>query len=785
MIIHGEIVKILTQKENDWGRYSVKTNERTYLAVGVIPNPSIGMTVLLNGYEETNQYGEQFKVQEVLSSEESACGGVRAFFDEYIKGIGPAKAELLIQEFGLQCLEMFDTKEGRGRLSKVKGITQNIISNAMPSYEKYKHLIPIIMFLNGSGTKNQIESIYEKYGEKSSEILRKNPYRLQIDLDGFGFKKTDRLAMAAGVEPGSIYRIMAAAKFTLEESQSQGHCYLPAGELRTSVMVLLAPPPKVHNCKESSVERIMGNWDDEKKRTNFIKKYQPTQDETDQIISALKIRQDVNETLTEALIQAVEEEVLVMDGDKVYTSQMYTVETGCAKLALSMLESNPVRYVKKETIDKAIREMEAKKTAAMAKNGGGIFAITPEQRNAATTCLMHRFSILSGGPGRGKTTILELIAHAFLLSGIYDTDDILMLAPTGRAAQRISESTGYESMTAQRAIYRAKGTGETPTRKLVVVDESSMLDIFLFYDILKYTRDCNLIIVGDVDQIESVGPGKVLRDLIQSGRVPCTILTKGHRNTGNIAHNAELIKQGKKLEDYSYGNDFVYFPASKETIADKVIEDYVASVRKYGIENVMLCTAMRERGPVAVSQLNNKLQYLYAAGKKKPFVRIGSQVFYIDDRVMQTKNNYSIEIQRKSGSDFGVFNGERGSIKKIYTNEFTGEITIHVLFDDGSSAVYDANTAKDLTLAYATTLHKCQGSEAECMMMAYVWGDYLLLNRSLFYTGETRAKKEFRFYGEEKRTEYGQLLSAFDIAVRTTKSSDRYTSLCQYLSNEI
>ena len=445
----------------------------------------------------------------------------------------------------------------------------------------------------------------------------------------------------------------------------------------------------------------------------------------------------------------------------------------------SMCKANPVRFINPKTVEKAIADVEKRKTDERKGKGETVeFTVTQEQRDAVYLALMHRISIISGGPGRGKTAISEIVAHAFLSSGkCYDKNDIIMLAPTGRAAQRITESTGYSAMTAHRAVMSLKRGEPAPKGKLVLCDETSMADIFLISSILKYAKDCNLILVVDVDQIASVGPGKILRDMIDSGEVPCILLKQGHRNSGTIAKNSELINAGIKKDHYIHDESFVYVPANSGNIADIIATDYVKKVKQYGITNVMLCTAMRERGCVAVNKLNQILQDRFTSGK--PEARYGEmRKFRVGDRVMQTKNDYNFLIKRNGQLTEGIFNGERGTVTNIQYDPEEESYRMVVKFDDGSMGGYTKNTAVNLTLAYATTLHKCQGSEAACMMMAYTFGDYILLNRSLFYTGETRAKKEFRYYGEEQ-FKYGRMMSAFDIAVSKTDDAKRNTALSE------
>lgn len=791
-MIHGEIIKILTQKDNDWGRYRIKTAEKEIVAVGIIPSPGVGMTVLLDGYEEDTKYGHQFHVTHVLSSEASPNANMQSFFDLFVCGIGPSKAHAIISKYGDQSIQMFLSEQGKTDLCKIKGITENIINKAVDSIEKNKKYLDIVLFLNGSCTKHQIYEIYKMYGEESKKILQTNPYRLQLDLGGFGFLKVDKLALASGVKPGSVYRIMAAAKYALEQAQGEGHCFLPVEEVRKETLNLLAKAPTIKTpnngiVQEKTIEKLFLNFEQEAEE--FQKKYNVTNEIMKELQEVSNIRPVIEQTLEKALTKAIEEQTLVFENGKLYTPKMYEVEKNVASMMIDMLEQNPIRFIKPETIERAISDIEAKETAKIQEKGiDAVFGITNEQRKAVYTGVMNRLSIISGGPGRGKTTILAIIAHAFLLSGNYNRDDVVMLAPTGRAAQRITESTGYPSMTAHRAVIQAK---RNPIKnKLVICDESSMCDIFLTNDILKFAKNCNLIFVGDVYQIASVGPGKVLKDMIDSGVVPYVLLTEGHRNTGNIAHNAELINEGKTLNKYAYGVDFQYFPTSSE-IANIVVTDFIKMVEKYGVQNVMLCSPMRDRGNASVNKLNAALQKVYAERQNvmgrsllKTKASFGSRDFYVGDRVMQTRNNYDFKVERAGKPTFGIFNGERGTVSDVTYDSASESYMITVTFDDGSVGIYDKGTVSELVLAYATTLHKCQGSEAECMMIVHTYADYMLLNRSLFYTGVTRAKKELRLYGEERMSKFGnQIISAFDVAVRKTNDLVRNTSLKEYLQN--
>lgn len=786
-MISGYIKKIQNHKENDWGRFSIDSLGNDILAVGVIPSASVGMKVVLEGNIVKTKYGKQFQITSVLNTEADEFGGIRMFLSGgYVKRVGLKKANELIAQYGKDCLELFETEEGRAKLAEVKGFGKASIEASMPSYEENKKYIDILMFLNGVGTKAQVEKIYEKYGDTAVKVLKKNPYCLQMDLNGFGFKKTDAIALASGIKKDSIFRVMAGVKEVIESAQSQsGHCYLPMSDIKDSVIPLLVPMPKFEDISEKIAENAIVEWPMNKEK--LIKAHDPSAETLKLLAETAEARLLINNALFEAVSQAITDGYLVNEDGNIYTEMMYKTENSVAEMIVSMAKANPVRFIDPKVVESTIKEVEKRKTEELKKIGiDSQFEITSEQREAVFLGLMHKISIISGGPGRGKTAISEIIAKTFLNSGKrYDKKDILMLAPTGKAARRITESTGYDAMTVHRAVMSVKKNGEIPKGKMILVDEASMADIFLMNSILKFAKDCNLILVGDVDQIASVGPGKVLRDLISSEKLPCIILKQGHRNSGTIAQNAEKINAGLKVSQYTLDDHFKHkafatneYTQGAEEMADALVKDYIENVKKYGIQNVMLCVAMRERGACCVSRLNKKLQDAFTKGKKEAV--FGEQkIFRVGDRVMQTKNDYEfIKVLPNKTQQAGVFNGETGSIYSVEEDLENESYKIAVLFDDGSIGGYTKNTINNLTLAYAITMHKCQGSEAKCVMMAYTYSDYMLLNRSLFYTAETRAKEVFTMYGETQYR-YGKVLSALDIAVSKLDDSQRNTMLCE------
>lgn len=776
MEITGMIKKILIQKYNDWGRYKIDSVGKNIFAVGIIPTPSVGLTVTLSGEMENSQYGTQFKITSVISRKENEFAGIKRFLMEFVGTLGEVKSQAIIDMYKEESLNIFDDSENNvSLLSKVKGIKEKTAVKAVQAYQEAKHLKGIVLFLNGAGTVSQVEKIYETYGDESEKILKANPYKLITDIKGFGFAKADALALASGIKTDSLVRLMAALTYVLRDlAESRGHCYLNEEDLKTAALEFLAPLPKCDDISQVVVKNAVDGWSPEYKE-KLIKVHNPSAESLRYIVETVNIRKLISPGLINAIEEATKNRFLVKEGDRIYDKCMYEEETYVAQALVTQMQKLPIHLATERDISVGISAVETRKNKELANLGKEPnFSVTEEQRDAIRIALNNRVSVISGGPGRGKTAITEIATYIF--SKIFGKGDcnILMLAPTGRAAQRLTESTGYPAMTIHRMLGMCKKGSLNTSGMLIICDESSMINISLMAEVLSACADAQIIFVGDVDQIASIGPGKVLKDIIDSGVIPVKLLKTGHRNSGSIAENAAMINAGISINNYIYDEHFVYIPSNKEGLLPLIIRDYKKKITEYGIQEVMLCAAMKDRGDVAVNKLNERLQQELTSGREE--IRHGSKIFRPGDRVMQTRNNYKFEAKKNGQNILGVFNGERGTVAKVGYNPETEDPGMIVVFDDGKTGFYEHENLDDITLAYATTLHKCQGSEAACMMMVYTYGDYMLLNRSLFYTGETRAKKEFRFYGEEQ-VRYGKMFSAFDIAVRKNDDAKRNTWL--------
>ena len=782
-MIKGRITKIFVQKDDDWGIYNIEDiYARTFKAVGVIPNASVGMYVVIETKKEMTHWGEQETITAVLTTESDEYAGVRRFLsDGYVRGIKETMADRIIATYGPDTEKILKSDDVRAYLLQVKGIGPATVQMMIQSLPEALDYLPLLQLCKGSITRDQADRIMNRYGRKAVSVIKKNPYKLITEIKGFGFQKVDAIAAGCGIKKNSLQRIAAGISYTIDTaSNGDGDCYLYRDDIRQRIGDILVRIPKLPDADISKqmVINALADWGGTG-REKFIKSHKPSAETLDIVDGIFLQKKAISEGLDKALDIAIKDGDLIDDDGRIFTKDMYERERHIAYCIKNMLFEKPVRCVSDKAIEESIERIEKEKTKEAKKRGDNTeFRVTDEQKDAIKKSLSKRVSVITGGPGRGKTTIIQVIVDAFLNSGKFDKDAIMMLAPTGRAAQRIKEQTGFNASTIHRGIFTYENgkqkLNDPPKGKLIIVDESSMIDIYLCKSLIDYAEHCQIIFVGDVDQIASVGPGKVLKDLITSGVIPTSFLIKGHRNTGSIAKNAALINKGIKIADYEYDRHFVYIKSDAENIQRTVINDYIRETNEYGMRDVLLCVAMRERGPVCVNVLNARLQEIFTEGHAQ--VRAGKNIFRVGDRVMQTKNDYKFLIKRTSGLETGVFNGEKGTIIDIEYKY--GEPQIVVSFDDGSYGGYTDKTAVNLTLAYATTVHKCQGSESPCVMMAYTFGDFMLLKRSLFYTGETRAKKEFRFYGEEQ-FKYGGMLSAFDIAVKKVDDKERNTCLAE------
>ena len=608
-----------------------------------------------------------------------------------IKGIGQALATKIVKKFGDETFNIIEREPER--LAEIKGITEKKAIEIGTQFEEKREFRTAMLFLNQYGVSSALAmKIYKEYGIKVMKVVRENPYRLADDIAGVGFKTADEIALKMGFPPESSMRMKAGILYTLSIAASNGHTYLPFESLL------------------EETKRLIG-------------------------ISETEFENDIYELTIERKIVLKE----INEERRVYNNNLYYMELTVARKLLDLNAKS----------ENNVKVMEAKVKEVEEKVG---IKLENLQRKAVYEAVESGLVIITGGPGTGKTTTINAIIKLFESQNM----EILLAAPTGRAAKRMTETTGVEAQTIHRLLelngdpeeggsMRFERNEANPLEAdVVIIDEMSMVDIYLMYSLLKaITVGTRLILVGDVNQLPSVGPGKVLKDIISSEKFNVVRLNEVFRQA------AESIKLDNKSKDFfmlSMNNALQIQRALVSLIAEK-LPPYVEAT-KYDIQ---VLTPSR-KGELGVENLNKILQmYINPPSFDKKEKQWGEMIFRVNDKVMQIKNDYQIEwkivtrkgITVKTGT--GVFNGDCGIIRDI--NEFAGTVTVE--FDEGKIVEYNSSTLEELELAYAVTIHKSQGSEYPAVIIPLLNAPKPLLNRNLLYTAVTRARKCVTIIGSE------------------------------------
>ena len=742
MRVEGVIEKIIyANSENGYSVFSVSAADGEEILVGNGYGFSEGLFISAEGeYVFNPQYDMQFKFTSYELAPPSDKEGIERYLASgIVKGIGAVTAKRIVDTFGEDTLKIMEKEPER--LAEIKGISLPKAKKIAASYNENHEYRDAVIFLSGYDISVSLAmKIYREYGDAIYSIIVSNPYRIAEDVPGVGFKIADDIAMKTGYTADSEYRIRAAAIYILNQIGLEGHIYLPKDMLSREVASLIGM-----------------NYNDE----NY-------QEEFENILLDLSIKGSV----------VVE---TGPDGTKeVYSAWNNYVERSTAELLLSLR----LRYdIPKEEIDKTILEVE-KETD---------ITLDDIQREAVMNAIRSGVAVITGGPGTGKTTIINAIIRYFKLKGM----EVKLAAPTGRAAKRITESTGQPAETIHRLLEFAGNPEDQDDRKklrflrnsdnplecdAVIIDEASMIDSPLMFSLLQaISYGTRLIMVGDIDQLPSVGAGNVLKDIIGSGCFPVTRLAIVHRQQeeSDIVRNAHLIREGQHLVPHNKSKDFFYIP--KKSIRDVVteIEELMTvNLPKFlGItsQEIQLISPTKKQ-ELGVEAMNRRLQEkLNPPGVRKNEKEKGEVLFREGDKVMQTKNNYKLEwkIYRDERhtsiveEGIGIFNGDMGVISSI-DNTFE---EVEVLFDDGRVAVYDYATLDELMHAFAITIHKSQGSEYEAVIIPVYAGNSRLFNRNLIYTAVTRAKRMVVMVGTEN------MMHIINGMIDNTEEQKRYTGL--------
>ena len=710
MQIEGEISKILFRNEsNSYTVAKMFYNGGETVIVGKIYTIAVGERLRLQGEFASSKYGLQFNVESYEIVYPTSVSGIKKFLASgLIKGVGEATANLIVNKFGRESLDIIEFQPQK--LTELPRITQNKAMTIHDSVFGLKRVQNVIMYLSQYDiTVNMALKIYEEFKEDTIKQIQNNPYSLVEHIDGIGFSTADKIAGKVGISENSEYRVRAGVLHCLKEaSDKNGHTFLPYDELIENLSKLLNLD-QLEN--ESFFESVITNLAMEKVVVKFF--------HTFQTVVALN-------------------------------RYNYFEKTVANKIALLSVTQETETY----EIDDEIKHFE------IINN----IKFHSEQINAIKTAINNGVCVITGGPGTGKTTIIKCIISILE----QQNKDTALLAPTGRASKRMSLATGKEAKTIHRALAMDFATKrfhfdeKNPLPyNAVIIDEFSMVDINLAHSLLKaITRDCKVVIVGDKDQLPSVGAGNVLADIIESGVVKVASLTQIFRQEENslIITNAHKINQGEMPDIDNSSKDFFFeqkfeLEDIKNTIVN-LVTTRLPQFTKLPATSIQVLAPLKI-GVCGITNLNKQLQEkINPPSLTKPELEVGFNIFRVGDKVMQTTNNYNLEWFKKdvdfskgeSSEGQGVYNGDIGFIRGI--NRQNGETLVE--FEDGRECLYPRTELSQLSLAYAITIHKSQGSEFDVIIIPAISGPSIILNRNLIYTAVTRAKKMVVLVGEKK-----------------------------------
>lgn len=723
----GVIDHFLYRNEtNGYGVMELTTEYDDVICVGTLSGYDEGEMVEVSGeYVIHPVYGQQLKLESIKAILPTGVMGIERYLSSgIIKGVGPKMAKRIVNEFGEDTFRVIEQEPQR--LINIKGISERIAQSICEQVVGKKEQQDALIFLSQYGISQTMSiKIYDAFGDMIYGIIRDNPYKIIDEVDGIGFKKADEIAKKAGIKVDSEYRIQSGIVYVLTQAMSEGHTYLPMEDLTSRAKELLGVDTE-------AIEAQYPNLTVDKK---------------------IIIKNEYGMT-------------------NCYTSYMYHQELSVASMLKDLSDSH-------DDMDQVVSD---KRIERVEKELG--LTLDEMQRKAVRLAMQSGIMIITGGPGTGKTTTINAIIHCIEKEGL----DVMLAAPTGRAAKRMTEATGYEARTVHRmlelngaisetgrSVYFERNADNPLEADVFIIDEMSMIDIQLFNALLKaIPLGARLILVGDVNQLPSVGPGQVLYDLISSKCYPTVILDHIFRQAemSDIVVNAHKINRGENIALDTNSKDFLFLERNDANVIYKhmiqLITEKLPGYVDAAPSQIQVLTPTHI-GPLGVEALNRILQkYINPPDKQKKEKEYGDNIFREGDKVMQTKNNYSLEweilgknrIVIDSGS--GVFNGDVGTIVEI------DDSTICVEYDEKRRVRYGYDGLDELELAYAITIHKAQGSEYPAVIMPLLGGPRPLLTRNLLYTGVTRAKRCVMILGSS---------DTVNTMIRNESEKKRYTGL--------
>lgn len=724
---------VFRNEENGYTVFNLENDDGDLTCVGSFNFISEGETLELQGeYVNHNVYGTQLKVSSYTVKEPEDLVSIERYLGSgAVKGVGMALAQRIVRKFKDDTFRIIE--EEPERLAEVKGISERKAREIAEQVEEKKDMRKAMIYLQKYGISTTLAvKIYKYYGLKVYRVLEENPYQLADNIEGVGFKTADEIATRIGIHTDSDFRIRSGLFYILQQATGEGHIYLPQ-------QMLLERTGRLLGVEITDIEKYIMDLCIEKK---VVKKEVEKDGKTE---------------------------------SRIYPAHFYYLELNAARM---LHDLNIDCEMPEDLMEKRLRSVEEEEE----------ISLDPMQHQAAIEAIKHGLLVLTGGPGTGKTTTINTMIQFFVREHM----DILLAAPTGRAAKRMTEATGYEAQTIHRLLEvngnpddegSVNGFGRNRENPLetdvLIIDEMSMVDLPLMHALLSaVVPGTRLILVGDVNQLPSVGPGSVLKDIIASGCFPVVTLTKIFRQAGesDIVVNAHKINAGRQVQLDNKSMDFFFL---KRQDADVIISVIITLIQKklpkyvHADQSEIQVMTPTRKGLLGVERLNVILQrYLNPPDPKKAEKDLGNKLFRVGDKVMQIKNNYQLEweVCTKYGltvdSGTGIFNGDMGIVASI--NEY--DETLEVKYDEGRRVQYSFEMLDELELAYAITVHKSQGSEYPAVIIPLLPGPRLLYNRNLLYTAVTRAKKCLTIVGSDE---------TFQEMIQNQNEQNRYTSLAE------
>jgi len=706
--IRGRVLHVIYTSPN-WSSVQFENldSKEHFSAVGAIPSPIVNQVFHLTGGWKTHpRYGLQFSVSSCTSEggtspDEVNLGReeiIRFLASDFIKGLGYSKACAVYDTFGKDSLRIIEKQFWK--LTTVPGIGKTVAQTIHDSFTLNKHYWELRCFLKDTVTDHQIKLIYTRYGEKAIPIIQKDPYRLIDDIEGIGFLKADKIARAAKLQPDASCRVQGAVVYLLQEAASEGHCYSFHQTLAEKLTEVIGDIPNVLEVAANAIKRL--------KDTGRV--------------------------------------VVEKDG-AIYLKSLWEQERFVAESIKKFKTAKPKCPITPHQVQAALRDIR--------RSIG--FDIEETQQEAVEFTFNNMLSVITGGPGTGKTTTIKSILHVW--TRYYPISSVMLMAPTGKASRRITEVTGIQAYTIHQSMHR-----NMEDIGLVICDEGSMIDILVASMLFQCLPEgIRLVILGDADQLPAIGPGNFFRDILECYTVPSVRLKVSFRSHGSIAANAARVNEGKGVHSFRQDEFFHFTKADKDSSQQLALDAYLSLVGKYGVANVCLLSPKRKKGPTCTNTMNELIQRIVnPPSPTKQEIDLSFMKLREGDRIVCNENLWKDDVA----------NGDTGTIKHI--DLYGPSAGAHIQFDSGVESFFTRDMLAKLSLAYSLTIHKSQGSEYKGVVIIFTTEHWFMGQRNLLYTAMTRAKEELSFVGDPKSIAVAA--SKVDPIFRNTKLKERLTA---------